>query len=77
MGFNKYYVPEPAELVKQISTIGPTEFRKNRLKIDAMIGSTESVRIVEHVFDLAEIGAPDHEILESLTDKFPSHFGKA
>jgi hypothetical protein len=76
MGFNKYYVPEPAELAKQISTSGPSEFRKNRKKIDAMIGSTDSVRIVEHVFDLSAMGAPDSEILESLADKFPSHFRK-
>jgi hypothetical protein len=74
MGFNKYYVPEPAELVKQISISGPTEFRKNRLKIDAMIGSTDSVRIVEHVFDLVSMGTSDPEILESLTAKFPSLF---
>lgn len=77
MGFNKYYVPEPAELVKQISTSGPSEFRKRRTKIDAMIGSTDSVRIVEHLFDLVEIGTSDQEILESLVQKFPSHFGKA
>jgi hypothetical protein len=77
MGFNKYYVPEPAELVKQISTSGPSEFSKNRKKIDAMIGSTDSVRIVEHLFDLAEMGSPDQEILESLVQKFPNHFGKS
>jgi hypothetical protein len=76
MGFNKYYVPEPAELAKQISETGPSEFRKRRTKIDAMIGSTDSVRIVEHLFDLINIGAPDSEILESLADKFPSHFQK-
>lgn len=50
MGFNKYYVPEPAELVKQISETGPSEFRKRRTKIDAIIGSTDSVRIIEHPF---------------------------
>lgn len=76
MGFNKYYVPEPAELVKQISTSGPSEFRESRKRIDAMIGSTDSVRIVEHVFDLVEMGTSDPEILESLSEKFPSHFRK-
>ena len=74
MGFNKYYVPEPAELVKQIMENGPTAFRKNRNKIDAMIGSTDSIRIVEHVFGLAKMEAPDSEILESLEKMFPSHF---
>ena len=77
MGFNKYYVPEPAELVKQIEDKGPAEFRKSRAKIDAMIGSTDSVRIVEHIFDLANIGTSDQEILESLIQKFPRHFGKS
>ena len=76
MGFNKYYVPEPAELAKQISTSGPSEFRESRKRIDAMIGSTDSVRIDEHVFDLVEMGTPDSEILESLGEKFPSHFRK-
>jgi hypothetical protein len=74
MGFNKYYVPEPGELVRQITEKGPSSFRENRNKIDAIIGSTESVRIVEHVFDMAEIGSPDSEILESLSQKFPTHF---
>lgn len=74
MGFNKYYVPEPAELAKQIMDKGPTVFRKERNKIDAMIGSTDSVRIVEHVFDLIQVGTPDSEILESLGRLFPSHF---
>jgi hypothetical protein len=77
MGFNKYYVPEPAELVRQISDNGPAEFSKSRTKIDAIIGSTDSVRIVEHLFDLAEIGTSEQEILESLVQKFPRHFGKA
>jgi hypothetical protein len=77
MGFNKYYVPEPAELVKQIEDKGPAEFRKSRTKIDAIIGSTDSVRIVEHIFDLANIGTSDQEILESLIQKFPRHFEKA
>ena len=77
MGFNKYYVPEPAELVKQIEDNGPAEFRKNRTKIDAIIGSTDSVRIIEHLFDLASIGTSDQEILESLIQKFPRHFEKA
>jgi hypothetical protein len=74
MGFNKYYVPEPGELAKQILEKGPTEFRKSRSKIDAMIGSTDSIRIVEHVFGLAKMETPDSEILESLTKLFPSHF---
>ena len=74
MGFNKYYVPEPGELAKQISETGPSEFRKRRTRIDAIIGSTDSVRIIEHLFDLVNIGAPDSEILESLAEKFPSHF---
>lgn len=77
MGFNKYYVPEPGELVRQITEKGPASFRESRNKIDAMIGSTESVRIVEHVFDMAEIGSTDSEILESLLEKFPSHFQAA
>lgn len=73
MGFNKYYVPEPAELAKQISEKGPTGFFSDR-KIDAMIGSTDSVRMVEHMIGLINIGTMDSEIHDSLKKKFPSYF---
>ena len=73
MGFNKYYVPEPAELAKQISEKGPTGFFSDR-KIDAMIGSTESVRMVELVLGLLKLKTPDSDIQETLKGKFPAYF---
>ena len=74
MGFNKYYVPEPAELVKQIYGQGPVEFAKSKRNIDAMIGSTDSVRIVEHVLDLFQIESSDSDMIASLVDRFPAYF---
>lgn len=77
MGFNKYYVPEPGELAKQISENGPLQFSAVRNKIDAMIGSTDSVRIVEHLFDMATTGLSDLEMRESLIERFPGYFQSA
>jgi hypothetical protein len=74
MGFNKYYVPEPGELVKQISENGPLQFSRVRNKIDAMIGSTDSVRIIEHLFGMAATGLSDLEMRESLNERFPGYF---
>lgn len=67
-------MPEPGELVKQISENGPLQFSRVRNKIDAMIGSTDSVRIIEHLFGMAATGLSDLEMRESLNERFPGYF---
>ncbi len=61
MGFNKYFVPEPKDLISMLRRDGVRYFF-NR-KIDAMIGSTESMRILDDAYDLVKQDVPDSEII--------------
>lgn len=72
MSFNKYYIPEPAELAKQIHENGATSVV--RRKIDAIIGNSTSVQIFDHAYELMHEGKSDSEILQSLSTKFPIYF---
>jgi hypothetical protein len=66
MGFNKYFVPEPGFLVKQLTEIGPTRFMANRIKDDLVIGSSESISILNRVQDQLINGMSDDDIIEDL-----------
>jgi 3-hydroxyacyl-CoA dehydrogenase len=72
MSFNKYFIPEPADLAAQIQKNGPTSVV--RRKIDAIIGNSTSVKIFDHAYELMHEGKADPEILESLSSKFPTYF---
>ncbi len=72
MGFNKFFVPEPAEVARQVKLNGPTQFI-NR-KIDAVIGNSTSVDIMDHIYERSQTGQTDDQILKSLVKKFPVYF---
>jgi hypothetical protein len=72
MGFNKFFVPEPTEVVRQVKLNGPTQFI-NR-KIDAVIGNTTSIKMMDHIELEVSSGKLDKQILTSLRKKFPKYF---
>jgi len=72
MGFNKYFVPEPAEVARQVKLNGPTQFI-NR-KIDAVIGNSTSIDMMDHIYEKSKTGQTDNQILKSLVEKFPVYF---
>jgi len=61
MGFNKYFVPEPTDLLDMFRRTGVKNFF-NR-KIDAMIGSTASMRIIDEAYELVKQDVHDTEII--------------
>ena len=72
MGFNKFFIPEPTEVVRQVKLNGPTKFI-NR-KIDAVIGNTTSIKMLDHIELEVNSGKLDKQILISLCKKFPKYF---
>lgn len=74
MSFNKYYIPGPIELVKMIKELGPAKV-VNR-KIDAIVGSSESIRIFEFISELMRLGLSESDVTEELSKKYPNYFGK-
>ena len=72
MGFNKFFIPEPDEVARQVKLNGPTQFI-NR-KIDAVIGNTTSIKMLDHIELEVSSGKLDKQILISLRKKFPKYF---
>lgn len=71
MGFNKYFVPEPNDLVEMLNRVGVRSFF-NR-KIDAMIGSSTSMRILDDAYELVKENIADSEILTIIQTKHAEH----
>jgi hypothetical protein len=71
MGFNKYYVPEPAKLVGILRRDGVRAFF-NR-KIDAMIGDSNSMRILDDAYALVRQDVEDTKILEIIEEQYGQH----
>jgi hypothetical protein len=71
MGFNKYFVPEPNDLVEMLNRVGVRSFF-NR-KIDAMIGSSASMRILDDAYELVKENIADSEILTIIQTKHAEH----
>jgi hypothetical protein len=71
MGFNKYFVPEPNDLVEMLNRVGVRSFF-NR-KIDAMIGSSASMRILDDAYELVKENIADSEILTIIQTKHAAH----
>ena len=72
MSFNKYYIPEPADLAKLVIKNGPKS-TVNR-KIDAIIGNSTSIKIFDFMYDRVHEGLSDAEIIPELSKKFPEQF---
>jgi hypothetical protein len=68
MGFNKYFVPEPDRVLEMLKRDGVRHFF-NR-KIDAMIGNSESMKILDDAYALVKLDLPDSEILNILENNY-------
>ena len=76
MGFNRYHAPSPAELVERIYENGPRSILEGRRSIDAIVGETDSVRIIQELMAEIDSKKDDDQILTNLRHKFPQHFTK-
>ena len=65
MGFNKYYIPEPPEFFKSVERIGPGAFVATR-KIDAVVGSSQSILMLDLLYKLVKENIDDSNILKEL-----------
>ena len=66
MGFNKYYVPEPQDFIEHLERGGgPSHFVAIK-KIDAVIGSDLSVKMLDRVYEMVRNGSKDSEVLKEL-----------
>jgi hypothetical protein len=73
MGFNKYYVPEPNQMMKVLED-GVADFF-NR-KIDAMLGSPISMQMIDDAYGLLKMKIDEDEIIETLKNKYKNELGK-
>jgi hypothetical protein len=76
MGFNRYHAPSPAELAARIYENGPRSILEGRRSIDAIVGETDSVRIVQLLMQEIDSKTEDSQILKQLQLNFPQHFTK-
>jgi hypothetical protein len=67
MGFNKYLVPEPKKMIKVLED-GVSDFF-NR-KIDAMIGNSVSMQMIDDAYGLMKMKIDEDEIIETLKTKY-------
>ena len=72
MSFNKYFIPEPAEFASLIKRNGPKS-TVNR-KIDAIIGNSISIQMFDAAYDLIKEDLSESDVIDALTQKFPSYF---
>ena len=72
MSFNKYYIPDPTDLVRLVNQNGPAH-TVNR-KIDAIIGNSTSIKIFDFMYERVNSGKSDRLIMLELSEKFPTHF---
>lgn len=75
MGFNKYYIQEPAAFAELVKSIGPKAIA-NR-KVDALIGPSKSIRMFEFISDSIHLGLSEAEVIEELGKKYPKYFGES
>lgn len=66
MGFNKYFIPDPAEFISRVeSSGGPAQFVAIR-KIDAVMGNSKSVKLLDKMYEMVREGATDAAVLTEL-----------
>jgi|LauGreDrversion4_2_1035121.scaffolds.fasta_scaffold741294_3 hypothetical protein len=67
MGFNKYFVPEPKQMIKVLED-GVSDFF-NR-KIDALVGNSVSMQMIDDAYGLLKMKVDEDEIIETLKTKY-------
>lgn len=66
MGFNKYFIPDPAEFISRVeSSGGPAHFVAIK-KIDAVMGNSKSVKLLDRMYEMVRAGRTNEEVLTEL-----------
>lgn len=66
MGFNKYFIPEPAEFISRVeSSGGPSHFVAIK-KIDAVMGDSKSIKLLDKMYEMVRAGLTDSAVLAEL-----------
>ena len=66
MGFNKYFIPDPKDFIKRLETVtGPREFVAIK-KIDAVMGDSLSVDMLDKMYEMVRAGRTNEEVLTEL-----------
>lgn len=74
MSFNKSYVSDPSELIKEIEKTGANQTYHYYRKTESFIGCSESVAILRELIALVREGKSDSEIMIALKEKHPEAF---
>jgi len=67
MGFNKYYVPEPKEMIRVLEN-GVSIFFNG--KIDALIGNTKSMQMIDDAWGFLNMEMSQEEIIKELKKRY-------
>lgn len=66
MGFNKYFIPDPKDFIERLEKFtGPREFVAIK-KIDAVIGDSISIKMLDKMYEMVRAGHTDQEVLVEL-----------
>jgi len=66
MGFNKYFIPDPADFIDRLERFtGPREFVAIK-KIDAVMGDSLSVEMLDKMYEMVRVGHTNEEVLVEL-----------
>ena len=66
MGFNKYFIPEPADFINRLeSSGGPRQFVAIK-KIDAVMGNSDSIKMLDKMYEMVRAGETDSAVLSEL-----------
>ena len=74
MSINKYFLPDPHEIVKHIEKIGPKLFVWYHRKDDARIGNGISLEILDETEKLVKGELSDDLVMIALREKYPDAF---
>lgn len=77
MSINKYFLPDPEEIVKHIEKTGPKLFVWYHRRDEAIIGNTVSLEILEETEKLVKDGLSDEIVMLALREKYPDAFNLA
>jgi len=66
MGFNKYFIPDPADFIERLEKVmGPKEFVAIK-KIDAVMGDSLSVDMLDKMYEMVRAGHTDEDVIKEL-----------
>jgi hypothetical protein len=71
MGFNKYYIPEPQQMLSVLEN-GVSDFFKR--KIDSFIGNSTSMQMIDDAWGFLNMNMEQTEIIQALKEKYQHEF---